>query len=298
MDEIDETFKNNSLIDLNEEEKEIYYNRYILFNNSKYHDIEIIFNKFNMYLNLKILSKFSKFFESKQMFEYNNKNDKITINANDICNNHLSLQQVLTWFYFQYEDIIRPVNHDYVSLFYLNDYLTIHEDFLNQIINMIFDVKDNSNFYTKLNEGLKKYLLSEDIIINIHKTITCRQEFQGNGFIINGNEQHFCNGCSPRSYKYCYKYCCEKCFYCEDHCKCKNIKHAIIYILPSLWLNTIYIHKYPIDIINFRKNINQNIDNQKINIDYEKVEELLCEINDQINNIKISINIIFGNFES
>lgn len=59
----------------NKEEKEIYYNRYVLFNNNKYSDIEIKFNKFNMYLNLKILSKFSKFFESKQNFEYNNKID-------------------------------------------------------------------------------------------------------------------------------------------------------------------------------------------------------------------------------
>lgn len=159
---------------------------------------------------------------------------------------------------------------------------------------MIFDDKNNSNFYTKLNEGFKKYLLCEDIIINVHKSITCRQDFQESGFIINGYEQKYCNKCS-----YCsYKYCCKKCCYCEDHCKCKNVKHAIIYILPSLWLNTIHIHKYPIDIINFRKNINQNIDNQKINIDYKKVEELLCEISDQINNIKISMNIIFGNFES
>lgn len=60
-----------------------------------------------------------------------------------------------------------------------------------------------------------------------------------------------------------------------------------------MWLTTVNKHSYPIDVINFRKSINQNISNQEINIDYKKVDNLLNEI-EQIDDIKISISINFG----
>lgn len=272
-----------------EDEKEIYHNRYVLFNNNKYSDIVIKFNKFNMYINFKILSKFSKFFESKQNFEYNNKiDDKIIIIADDIYHKYLPVQQTLTWFYFQYKDIIRPIDYDYVSLFYLNNYLIIYDEFLTQIIEMIFEVRNNSIFYRKLYDGFKECLLDENTIINIHKFITNKKEIFDIGFKINGNNESYCSSCGH------IMYCCIKCERCERHCKCKNLIHAILYIFPSLWLTTINEHKYPIDILNFRKCINQNIYNQKIDIKDQEVNELLFEIKEQIEEIKISINIIFG----
>lgn len=294
IDDLNEAFKKLFSYDVediqNKEEKEIYYNRYVLFNNNTYSDIEIKFNKFNMYLNLKILSKFSKFFESKQSFEYNKLDDKINILADDIYDYHLPLQQTLTWFYFQYKDIIKPIDYDYVSLFYLNNYLIICDEFLIQIIDMIFDVRNNYIFYKKLYYGFKERLLDENTIINIHNFISNKKEFFEVGFLINGYDKKYCNYCGYNS-----KHCCIKCDYCENHCKCKNIQHAILYIFPSLWLTTINTHKYPIDIINFRKSINQNICNQKMDINYKEINDLLCEIKEQIDEIKISINVIFGN---
>jgi hypothetical protein len=294
IDELNESYQkmfSNGVEEIqNKEENEIYYNRYVLFNNNEYSDIEIKFNKFNMYLNFKILSKFSKFFESKQSFEYRNKNnDKLIITADDIYDNHLPLQQTLTWFYFQYKDIIKPIDYDYVSLFYLNNYLIICDDFLIQIIDMIFDVRNNSIFYKKLYNGFNERLLDENTIVNIHRFILNRTEFLDIGFVLNAYNQRNCNSCGYNTYKYC----CKKCNYCENHCKCQNIYHPIIYILPSLWLTTINKHSYPVDIINFRKSINQNINNQEINIDYEKLDKLLNKI-EQIDDIKISISIIFG----
>lgn len=290
MEDMDEVLNKMFSIDVNNlktDDKEIYYNRYVLYNNKSYSDIEIIFNKFSMYLNLKILSKFSDFFNSKKEFL---NGDKIIVKSEDIFDDNFPLQQTLTWFYFQYKDIIRPINYDYVSLFYLNDYLLMCEKFLIQIIDMISEVKNNPIFYTKLYEGFKKKLLDENIIINIHKSIMNRDTFFESGFIINGYQERRCNDCSYNVYKYC----CKKCYYCESHCTCKNINHSIIYILPTLWLTTICEHNYPINIINFRKSINQNIYNQKININYKEVDELLCEIDEYIDEIKVSIDIIFG----
>lgn len=273
---------------LKENGKYLYYNRYVLFNNSRYSDIEIKFNNFSMYLNLKILSRFSKFFESKQKFEYNKNDNNIIIVADNIYEKYIPLQQTLTWFYFQYKDIIKPINYDYVSLFYLNNYLIIHEEFLIQIIEMIFDIRNNSIFYKKLYDGFKECLLDENTIINIHKFIANKKEFFDTGFLIDEDDKKYCGNCGYL------RYCCMKCDYCANDCQCKK-QEAIIYILPSIWLATINYHKYPVNIINFRKYINKNICDQQIDINYKMIDELLCKIKEQIDEVKISINVIFGN---
>lgn len=288
INDLSKIFKQTVLDDIeeieNEYEKEIYYNRYVLYNNKTYSDVTIKFNKFDMYLNLKILSKNSKFFESKINF----KNNNVIIEAKDIYDEYLPLQQILTWLYFQYKDIIKPINYNYISLFYLYNYLLMDEKILIQIIEMISDVKDEPVFYTKLYQGFKKRLLDEDTVIDIHKFITNKKEIFDLGFLKNDQDKKYCNYCGYT------RYCCKKCSYCENDCKCKKIQHSLIYIFPALWLKNINVHRYPVNVIEYRKGINQNIFNKKIDITYEEVDKLLCGINEQIDEIKISINVIFG----
>ena len=243
---------------------------YVKFNNKDFSDITIKFTKYNMYLNLSCLKQKTDYFKSFESF--NKCNNDFIIEAKNIHNKELPIQKVLTWIYFSYVEIIKPCDNDYISLLHLYNFLLIEDNFLEQVFDLMYKNKDEIIFYKSLIHGFGEYLFNEETIIRIHK------------LFINFIKKYKIEEKNFKKSSYTN--------YCEKHCLCKLcIKyHSIAYILPVIWLSQINNHTYPVNIINFRKSIKNNFNNEMLKINIKDIKNLIPDYDD----IVISISIIYG----